>query len=195
MSPSRFSARIDRLPRVGDQADAADHRGRQDRAAAGLVVERHVARHDRIVERQAGLADALDRADELAHDLGPLGVAEIHIVGQRQRHGADRGQVAPALGDGLRPAAHRIGPAIARRAIGGERQRLVLADPDHRGVAARPLDRVAHDEVVVLLPDPALRGERRARRAAFSRHSSGSRSGREAGSISGSGAARRHGRS
>src|SRR5207249_799313 len=34
---------IDRLAGVGDQPDPADHRGRQYRAAAGLVVERHIA--------------------------------------------------------------------------------------------------------------------------------------------------------
>jgi methylmalonyl-CoA mutase cobalamin-binding subunit len=34
---------------------------------------------------RAGLADAFDRADELAHDLGLLGVAEIEVVGGGQR--------------------------------------------------------------------------------------------------------------
>ena len=53
-----------------------------------------------------------------------------------------------------------IGAAVARRAVGGQRQRLAgLADPNHRGVAAGALDGVALHEMVVLLPDPALRGE------------------------------------
>ena len=55
-SPARFSARSTALRRVGDQPDAADHRRRQDAAAVGLVVERDIARHDRVVEREAGLA-------------------------------------------------------------------------------------------------------------------------------------------
>ena len=91
---------------------------RQYRIAARLVVKGHIARHDRVVERQARLSHPLDRSDEFTHDLGPFGVAEIHVVGQRQRFGADRGQVSPALGDGLRAASHRVGVAVARRAVG-----------------------------------------------------------------------------
>ncbi len=48
------------------QAHAADGRRRQDAPAVGLVVERHIARHDREIERAAGLADA-------AHGLRPAG--------------------------------------------------------------------------------------------------------------------------
>ena len=54
---------------VVDEADAADGGGRQDALAVGLVVERDVAGHDREVERPAGLADALQAADELTHRL------------------------------------------------------------------------------------------------------------------------------
>ena len=69
---------------------------RQDAAAVGLVVERDVAGDDGKVERAAGLADAADAADELAHDLGPLGIAEVEVVGDRERAAADGGDVAPA---------------------------------------------------------------------------------------------------
>ena len=65
------------------QAHAADGRCRQDRAAVVLVVERHVAGDDRKIERARGLANAADTADQLSHDLRPLGIAEIQIVGQR----------------------------------------------------------------------------------------------------------------
>ena len=124
---------------VGDEADAADGRGRQDAAAVGLVVERDVARDDREVERAAGLADAFDGVDELAHDLGPLGVAEVEVVGRGDRLGADGGEVAPALGDGLLAALEGIGLAVARRDVGGEGERLgrVALDADDAGVAAR----------------------------------------------------------
>jgi hypothetical protein len=71
-----------------DQADAADGRGRQDALAVGLVVERDVARHDREIERAAGFADAFDGMDELAHDLRALGIAEIEVVGRRERQRA-----------------------------------------------------------------------------------------------------------
>ena len=60
---------------------------------------------------------------ELAHDLGLLGIAEIHVVGDRERPGADRGQVAPGLGDRLLAALRRVGGAVAGRAVGGQRQR------------------------------------------------------------------------
>ena len=103
---------------------------RQDGAAAavlglGLVVERDVARDDREVERAAGLGHALDAADELAHDLGPLRIAEVHAVGGGERAGADRAEVAPGFGDRLLAALIGVGLAIARRAIGGDGERLV----------------------------------------------------------------------
>src|SRR5260370_1323495 len=70
-----------RFGEVGAEALPADGGRGQDRAAIGLVVERDVARHHREVEGLAGVGDAADRAHELAHDLRPLGVAEIEIVG------------------------------------------------------------------------------------------------------------------
>jgi hypothetical protein len=55
---------------------------------------------------------------------GPLGIAEIEIVGQRERPRADRGEIAPGFRHRLLAALERIGLAIARRHVGGERQRL-----------------------------------------------------------------------
>ena len=80
------------------------------------------------------------------------------MSGERLR--ADRREVAPGFGDRLLAALERIGLAIARRHVGGEREafRPVL-DAHDGGIAARPLHRVAEDDVVVLLPDPALRAE------------------------------------
>ena len=102
--------------------------------ALGLVVERDVAADDREVEGAAGLGHAFDAADELAHDLGPLRVAEIHAVGGRERGGADRAEVAIGLGDRLLAALEGVGEAIARGDVGGDGERLAGAvDPDHRG--------------------------------------------------------------
>jgi hypothetical protein len=42
-----------------------------------------------------------EAADELAHDLGPLRIAEVEIVGVASGLRADRGDVAPGFGDGL----------------------------------------------------------------------------------------------
>ena len=57
--------------------------------AIGLVVERAIAGDDGEVERAAGLADAVDAGDDLAHDLGLLRIAEIEIVGDGERQRAD----------------------------------------------------------------------------------------------------------
>ncbi len=125
-----------------------------------FVVERHVAGHDREVERLAGLGDAAHAADQLPHDLGLLGIAEVEIVGDRERLAADRGDVAPGFGHRLLAALERIGLAIARRHVDGERQRLrPVEHAHHGGIAARPLHGVAENDVVVLLPDPALRAQ------------------------------------
>ena len=50
-------------------------------------------------ELDLDVAVASLNTDELAHDRRPLRIAEVHAVGQGQRRGADRGQVAPCLGD------------------------------------------------------------------------------------------------
>ena len=123
---------------VVDEADAADGRRRQDAAPLRLVVERHVARHDREVERAGRLADALQAAHELAHDLGPLRIAEIEIIGERQRRRAGRRDVAPGFGDRLPAALHGVGLAIALRHVGGHGEALgPVADAHDGGVAAR----------------------------------------------------------
>ena len=62
--------------------------------------------------------------DELAHDLGPLRIAEIHAVGDGERIGADSGQIAPALGHRLLGAFARIGGAIAGRHVAGDGEAL-----------------------------------------------------------------------
>src|ERR1700724_4120641 len=109
---------------IVEQSDAADRGRRKDAAAVGLVVERDVAGHDREVERAAGFRNALQAADELAHDLRPLRIAEIEIVGDRKRPAAYRRDIAPSLGHRLLAALERIRLAIPRRYIDRERQTL-----------------------------------------------------------------------
>ena len=157
-SPSRGRPAIRSAARR-DQPHRADGRRGQDRLAVGLVVEPDVARHDRHVERRAGRADALDRADELAHDLGLLGVAEVEVVGGGQRRGADGDEVAVGLGHRLLAALDRVGLDVARRHVRGEGQRLAGAvHPHDAGAEAGRAHGVGHDLVVVLLADPGLRG-------------------------------------
>ena len=52
------------------------------------------------------------------------GAGEQPVEGPGQRGGAHRGQVAPGLRHGLLAALERIGLAIARRHVGGEREAL-----------------------------------------------------------------------
>src|SRR3954454_14895767 len=116
------------LPIV-EQTDAADRGGGEDGEAGavfafGLVVEADVAAHDGEIERSAGLGNAFDTADELAHDLRPLRVAEVEAIGDRERLRPDRAEVAIGFSDSLLPASDRVGVAIAGRAVGGERKRF-----------------------------------------------------------------------
>jgi hypothetical protein len=79
----------DALAPVLQQPYPTDRRRGQDGAPAAcrlaLIVERHVAAHDREVERAAGVAHAFEAADDLGHDLGPLRIGEVEAVGDRQR--------------------------------------------------------------------------------------------------------------
>src|SRR3546814_2866937 len=85
----------------------------QDRAASAilvfrLVIEGHIAAHDREVEHLAGFGHTFDAADELPHDLRPLRVAEIHAVRRRQGHRAHSCDIAPAFGNRLLAALVRV---------------------------------------------------------------------------------------
>src|SRR4029079_17659165 len=110
---------------VRHEADAADGGRGRNADAVGLVVERDVARYDRVVEHAAGFRHALHRAVELAHYLGPLGVGEVHVVGDGERVGADGGQVAPRLDDGLLGAHDRVGGDVAGGDAASASERLV----------------------------------------------------------------------
>ena len=163
-SPVPLNAIVADFDQIGQQPNAADRGRRQDRGATAgrlaFIVERHVARHDREVERAARIAHAVEAAGQLRHDLGPLRIGEVEAVGDRQRQRADRREVAIAFGDRLLAALIRIGVAIAWGAIGAHRQPLLRAVDAHDGcVAAGALDRIGTDLRVVLLPDPAARGD------------------------------------
>ena len=156
-SSGRLEGERRRGGEILQQADPADGGGRQDGPAVGLIVERHVAGHHREIQRPAGFRDPAHAADELAHDLGPFRIAEIEVVGEGERGGADRGEIAKSFRHRLLAALERVGLAIARRHVGGERERgRPVIDAHHRGIAARALHRIAENDVVVLLPHPAF---------------------------------------
>ena len=140
---------------VRDEADAADGRGRQDALAVGLVVERDIARDDGEGEHGAGFRQAFDGVHELAHDLGPLRVAEVEVVGDGDGVGANRRKIAPAFGDRLLGPLEGIGLDIARCHVGRDGDGLLAADTHDARVTARDLRGVGADQAVILLPHPA----------------------------------------
>ena len=145
---------------IGDHADPTDRRRWQNPNTIGFIVQTDISRNHRKIQCPAGLGHALDAADELPHDLGALGIAEVHAIGDRQRFCAHCNQVAPRLRHRLPAAFDGIGKTVSRRTIGGDRQRFPGAvHPHHRGIAAGPLHRVGADHMVVLFPDPPFRGE------------------------------------
>ena len=58
---------------------------------------------------------------------GLLRIAEIEIVGDRERTRADGGEIAPGFGDGLLAAFVGIGLDVARRHIARHRQRALAS--------------------------------------------------------------------
>ena len=90
---------ITRLPSSGntahvrDEANAADHGRRRDRAAVGVVVERHVPGDDRQSQRFARLRHPFDRLGKLPADLGLFGVAEVETIGETERIASCTGDV------------------------------------------------------------------------------------------------------
>src|SRR5690348_2168536 len=140
--------------------DAKDGRG-INRAPESFVVEADVAAGDGHVEGAAGLGDAINRLAELAHDFGLFGIAEIEAIrgGDGTRAGA--GDVARGFCDGVHRAQTRRALAPAAIAVRGKRNRARrLLEAEHGRVAgAREDARIRANHVVVLLEDPALRGD------------------------------------
>ena len=107
-------------------------------------------------------------SDELPHHLGVLGVAEVEAVDEPDRAGPDAGQVHDRLGHHERRAPARVEGAPAVVAVGGEREAPAGVDagggvlqPQHGGVAARALDGVEEQLVVVLAEHPGGVGQQR----------------------------------
>src|SRR5439155_1506318 len=109
-------------PRVLQDADHPNDRCRQDRLAAGLIVEGNVAAHYRDLEGAARLGDAVDRLGELPENLRPLGRAEVHAIGHPDGRGARAGDVARRLADRHGGAPPRVQDDVAPVAVGGDRE-------------------------------------------------------------------------
>ena len=145
--------------RVGplQHPDAADDGRRVDRPASALVVERHVAGHDRRAEHLAGLGHARDRLAQRIRGARALGVAEVEAVRDRRGLRAAAGDVEHRLGDGLGAAAPRV--ERDARAVAVQRDgdpALGRRQAHDAGVAARAGDGARAHDLVVLLVDPGL---------------------------------------
>ncbi len=172
-SPSRHAPGIARTSSTSPTQP--DHRGRVDRPAVGLVVERHVAGHDRDAERLARLGHALDRLGELPGDLRLLGVPEVEAVRDRKREPAGARDVPCRLEHRQRPTRPRIERGEPALAVQRDREPAVRRpEPKHGRVEPRPAHRARADEVVVAAEDrPAARDVRASRGARGARSPSG----------------------
>ena len=144
---------------VVEEADAADGRG-----SAGCPGRWSRCRGRRCPTRPGSRAPGRPRRCRgCSRRTGPWisgrsGLPKLRLSVIGERPAAHRRDVAPGLGHRLLAALDRIGLAIARRHVGGEREALRPVVHAHDGgVAAGRLHGVAEDQVVVLLPDPALR--------------------------------------
>ena len=101
---------------------------------------------------------------------GRSGLPKLRLSVAAKRFRADGVQIAPAFGHRLLAAFERIGLAIARRHVGGEGERLggMAFDAHDARIAAGQLQRIALDQRVILLPDPAAGGLVRPSRRACS---------------------------
>ncbi len=115
----------------GDEADA--HRVHQAVVAVGDVEDR-VAADGRDADAIAVVADALHRALEM-----PVGLAEAEPVQQRDGPRAHGDDVADDPADAGGRALERLDRGRVVVALDLEGDRLALAEVDHAGVLARPL--------------------------------------------------------
>src|SRR5215208_4196218 len=96
--PSSLKAARGPASHVVDYAEHADHRCRQDRRTAGLVVEADVAAGHRRTEFAAAVHQTAYRLAELPHDGRIFRGPEVQTVGDGQRLGSGRCDIAVRLG-------------------------------------------------------------------------------------------------
>ena len=157
-SAGGLEARRRAIGDVLNDAEHRDHRGRQDRGLAGLVVEADVAAGDRDAELEAGVLEAAAGLGELPHHVRVLGRAEVQAVGDRQRRRSACRDVAVGLGERQLRAGVRVELGEPAVAVGRHRDaevRLVV-DADHAGVGRLREHGVAAHVAVVLVGDPRL---------------------------------------
>ena len=126
-------------------ANPANGRRRQNRATFGFIVERHIARDDREIQRDTRRRHPPHGGSKLPHDFRLFRIAEIHVVRDCQRQSANGGDIAPGFRNRLLAAFLGIRQAITRRTIRGHGKcPVMIFNPDHRRIrATRALHRLA----------------------------------------------------
>jgi len=153
-----------------DEADHADGGRGVDGSGGGFVVEAHIAASDGCVECAAGFGETFDCFPELEEIFGFVRISEIQVVCDGERDRAGAGDIAGGFGDGDATAFARVLLAVDRVAIGGGGQNFIgFADEEDGGIRAWEDGGAEADHVVVLLPDPALRGDARVGEEFFQR--------------------------
>src|SRR5271157_339006 len=142
----------------------ADNRSGINPFAQGLVVEAYVAAGDWSFQLFASLGHAVDGLRELPHHLRFLGIAEVQTIRRRDRRRARAGHIARRLSDGVHGA--QLGVEVAPTPVTIERHRQTTVRalyPDNTALTTRSLDSVGLHHGVILLKDPTLRADVRAR--------------------------------
>ena len=67
--------------------------------AVSLIIETHVAAHNRHIESHTSVAHALNDLGKLPHDCRILRATEIQAIGQTERAGTNAGEIARRLRD------------------------------------------------------------------------------------------------
>src|SRR5258706_12963040 len=141
---------------VGDKPTPANRWRGWNGDAVRLIIEGDVSGDDGEIEHAASLSHPFNAGGKLGHDFRALRITEVHAIGKRERLRARGREISPSLRDCLLAAFKWVCGAIPRSYVACQRKGFVRpVNPDHGGVGTGPYDGVAHDHMVVLLPDPA----------------------------------------
>src|SRR5687768_10721040 len=114
---NRFERSRGGFRRIVEQADDAQYRRRENRAAFGFVVQADVAAGYRGRECAAGIADPAHGFRDLPHDLRPLWIAEVQVIGGADWFATGAGDIARRLSDGQHRALVRVEKTEAAVAV------------------------------------------------------------------------------
>lgn len=144
---------------IRDETHAANSRRGWNGPAIGLIIQGHIAGHDRKIQSSTRLAHALNGCHELAHDFRAFRIPKIQAIGYRQRIGTARGEIAPRLAYGLLTAFIGVRFAIARGDVGSDCQCFAGSMHAYDGRIGQSIGAghcIRHDVPVILFPYPSF---------------------------------------